>query len=178
MTLPSNESNNSKDLVPFWCPEQQIYVGGNVPSEMDDDIIEQLLEEENGMLRIFGYGSLCWKPSGILSNPSVTTCLGRAIGWKRCWAQKSADHRGTPEFPGIVCTLLSDQEYSQITDQNDQENKSMTEGVLYLIPPELVKDCLSELDFREKGVSYCISIRLIMIFHLVETSPMQHDLKT
>jgi alpha-tubulin suppressor-like RCC1 family protein len=27
----------------------------------------------------------------------------------------------------------------------------MTEGVIYLIPPELVKDCLEELDFREKG---------------------------
>ncbi len=31
--------------------------------------------------------------------------------------------------------------------------RSMTEGVIYTIDPDLAEECLAELDFREKGVS-------------------------
>lgn len=139
---------------PTWCPEQQIYVGGVVP---DNAEVETLLSENDGLLRIFGYGSLCWNPGAgaVLSAPGVTRTLGRARGYKRCWAQRSADHRGTPAFPGIVCTLLSDDEVHGIRqkEQAPEEPPSMTEGLIYTVPPSLVDDCLAELDFREKGVS-------------------------
>ena len=138
-----------------WCPEQQIYVGGVVP---DNAEVESLLKENGGALRIFGYGSLCWNPGdGALAKEGVTTKLGRAQGYKRCWAQKSADHRGTPTFPGIVCTLLRDEEVNAVRgmrgNSKEQQRPSTTEGVIYTIPPHQVDDCLEELDFREKGVS-------------------------
>eukprot|EP00957_Ditylum_brightwellii_P067343 5111141-Ditylum_brightwellii.AAC.1 len=56
--------------------------------------------------------------------------LGRAVGWKRCWSQKSADHRGTPEFPGLVCTLLTDEEVrSIIAAEEKRKNGQMREHV-------------------------------------------------
>lgn len=153
--------------------------------------IHSLLEVNNGKLKIFGYGSLCWHPGtdGVLSlanisedehdadvhaktKRQVTTAPGRAIGYQRCWSQRSADHRGTVEFNGIVCTLLSDDEvwrlhhyHSDEAGENDsggkekeqrmqqQQQPSMTEGLIYSVEKELVDDCLAELDFREKGVS-------------------------
>jgi len=100
------------------------------------------------------------------------------VGYQRCWAQKSADHRGDVHFNGLVCTLLSDGEVAGIMEDhrglvvvvvkgeeqeqergqeqinNDigvEEKMSMTEGLVYTVPKELVKECLEELDFREKG---------------------------
>ena len=147
--------------TPRWCPEQQIYIGGVVPSDNAD--VERLLADNNGHLRIFGYGSLCWNPGkeGALSkaDEGVTQTLGRAVGWKRCWAQRSADHRGTPSFLGLVCTLLADDEVIEIhrqventrSDDEQGNTPSLTEGVVYTVPTHLVKECLEELDFREKG---------------------------
>ena len=51
-------------------------------------------------LWIFGYGSLCWKPEF----PHDEQIVGRITGWTRRFAQRSADHRGTPEAPGLVAT--------------------------------------------------------------------------
>lgn len=151
-----------------WCPERQIYVGGVVPSSSAGAEVEKLVEDGNGCLRVFGYGSLCWNPgnpeTSALAHPTVNNVLGRAKGYRRCWSQRSADHRGTPSFPGIVCTLLADAEYRELVkkggcgdmdenEQEEEEEESLTEGLLYEVPPELVDECLAELDFREKGVS-------------------------
>ena len=168
------------------------------------DIDELLNLNNDGKLKIFGYGSLCWHPGseGVLSLASieedehehdvdidvgtdtdnannasasankpkrkVTTAPGRAIGYQRCWSQRSADHRGTTEFNGIVCTLLSDEEVWKLHHDDDDDAKhdddamqqqqkrplSMTEGLIYTVDVDLVDECLAELDFREKGVSY------------------------
>lgn len=81
-------SNTGKG--PVWCEENQIYIGG-VP---ENEEVKQLIEEGEGHLRIFGYGSLCWNPGadGGLSKASHT--LGQVQGYKRVWAQRSTDHRG------------------------------------------------------------------------------------
>lgn len=143
-------NTEEREETPTWCPEQQIYIGGVVPDSAE---VQALIDENKGRLRLFGYGSLCWGPgNGILSKPGVTTTPGRARGYKRCWSQKSADHRGTISFPGIVCTLLRDEEVEQITHRHAEYVPTMTEGLLYTVPSELVKECLAELDFREKGV--------------------------
>jgi len=135
---------------PAWDPVAQIYVGGVVPHYAQ---VDKMIEENNGTLRLFGYGSLCWNPGkGALAHPSVKHMLGRARGYRRCWAQKSTDHRGNPSFPGLVCTLLKDEEFREIRKTNSTE-ETLTEGLLYEVPPELVEECLAELDFREKGVS-------------------------
>lgn len=159
LSLTMSSNNNAEGAV--WDPEQQIYVGGIVPNHNED--VDEYLNQDT--LRIFGYGSLCWNPgTGALAREGVTTKLGRAIGYKRCWAQKSTDHRGTPLFPGIVCTLLKDEEVREISTHRHQPNgedkPSMTEGVVYYIPDDQAQDCLAELDFREKGVSsnYCFSL--------------------
>ena len=137
---------------PVWDPVAQIYVGSVVPENAQ---VAKMIEENQGSLRLFGYGSLCWNPgTGPLAHPTVTSKLGRARGYRRCWAQKSTDHRGFPQFPGIVCTLLKDDEVKQFRPL-PYEEETLTEGLIYEVPPDLVKECLAELDFREKGVS-CI----------------------
>jgi cation transport regulator ChaC len=154
----SGTEESASNNAPRWDPEQQIYVDGVVPENFD---VKALIEKNNGSVRLFGYGSLCWNPgTGPLAHPGVVSTLGRARGYKRCWAQGSTDHRGTPSFPGIVCTLLEDREVHEIrkaakedTVEYDEKTHepTLTEGVIYLIPPELVDECLAELDFREKG---------------------------
>ena len=151
----AEEDDTTIRATPQWDPIQQIYVGGVVPENAE---VQSLIQRNSGYLRLFGYGSLCWNPGdGALSKPGVAGTLGRARGYKRCWAQKSTDHRGRPEFPGIVCTLLADNEVDEIRRMPQgvvvtrSKESTMTEGVIYLMPPELVNECLEELDFREKG---------------------------
>jgi cation transport regulator ChaC len=90
-----------------------------------------LLRANDGKLRLFGFGSLCWNPgkpgssalahesvtitlgkgSSALAHESATSTLGKPKGYRRAWAKKRTDHRGLPEFPCLVCTLLTDQEF-------------------------------------------------------------------
>jgi hypothetical protein len=52
-----------------WDPETQTYADGVVPSHHSALEIEELLQCNDGKLKIFGYGSLCWHPGieGVLS---------------------------------------------------------------------------------------------------------------
>ena len=93
------------------------------------------------------------------------------MGYKRCWGQKSTDHRGDTSFPGLVCTLLSDAEVRDIIMEhtNDEfdynhDNVNVCEGLVYTIPQELVSACLEELDFREKG-GYARDIIDVIVSH-------------
>lgn len=202
----ANANADADANEPTWCEEQQIYINGTIASSSHAEqhinailsSISQSTTNHNHStqttesqtvrnkeplnLHIFGYGSLCWNPGSIdevLANPRVERKVAKAVGWKRCWCQKSTDHRGNVSFPGLVCTLLSDEEIRNIKkvqvelqqqstsqrnimnnnsgDKNEYEHEhdaddiSMTEGVLYTIPSDLVEKCLAELDFREKG---------------------------
>jgi alpha-tubulin suppressor-like RCC1 family protein/cation transport regulator ChaC len=155
-----------EDMVPFetdeqvptadtaaavWDPIAQIYVGGKVPE--NNFAVSEVLNASGGYLRVFGYGSLCWNP-GDEDSPlaHATTTTGQVRGYRRAWAQKSTDHRGVPSFPGIVCTLLTDEEFQRYRPSlEDEVAMSITEGLIYKVPPELVQECLEDLDFREKG---------------------------
>lgn len=53
-------------------------------------------------LWIFGYGSLIWRPD--LAHDASR--IARLDGWTRGFWQGSPDHRGTPESPGRVVTLV------------------------------------------------------------------------
>ena len=54
------------------------------------------------MTWLFGYGSLVWRPGFRF----VEAHPARVEGWLRRFWQASPDHRGTPDAPGRVATLL------------------------------------------------------------------------
>ncbi|QRK04868.1 gamma-glutamylcyclotransferase [Archangium violaceum] len=83
---------------------------------------------------IFGYGSLIFRPSFPYEE--------RRGAWLRDWGRRfwqgSTDHRGVPEAPGRVVTLVP-------------ESGARCWGVAYRIATERVDEVLAHLDFREQG---------------------------
>lgn len=100
-------------------------------------------------LWIFGYGSLCWRPEDSFAD--FERFDGEIVGWKRLFAQKSMDHRGTPERPGLVVTLISDGDLEALEERSADDPPSRTRGVAYRVPDEKADAVLADLDFREKG---------------------------
>lgn len=91
---------------------------------------------------VFGYGSLIYKVDFpfIQHEPAMIT------GWQRRFWQGSHDHRGTPEAPGRVVTLLP-------------APGVHCKGVAYLVEPTVFE----HLDHREKNgyLRKAVDIRLI-----------------
>lgn len=85
-------------------------------------------------LFVFAYGSLIFRPSRFFGKgrPALVR------GYRRAFRQASPDHRGTPDFPGRVVTLLRDAGAS-------------CGGMLYEVVEEHVEAALIELDDRESG---------------------------
>lgn len=99
---------------------------------LDTTAINQRMEHFAGepTLWVFGYGSLIYKAD--------FACLERhaaAIeGWTRRFWQGSHDHRGTPEAPGRVVTLIA-------------QAGAVCHGVAYRVE----RATLEHLDLREKN---------------------------
>lgn len=79
---------------------------------------------------LFGYGSLIWK----VDFPYIEKRPARIRGWSRRFWQGSHDHRGTPESPGRVATLIADP-------------GAVCAGMAYRISPAV----FDHLDMREKN---------------------------
>ena len=79
---------------------------------------------------LFGYGSLIWK----VDFPYIQRRPAHIHGWSRRFWQGSHDHRGTPEAPGRVATLV-------------REPGAVCHGMAYRITQEV----LAPLDVREKN---------------------------
>lgn len=79
---------------------------------------------------LFGYGSLIYK----VDFPYIERQKASIKNWTRRFWQGSHDHRGTPEAPGRVVTLIEDQGVT-------------CGGMAYRITPEVFE----HLDHREKN---------------------------
>lgn len=90
---------------------------------------------------LFGYGSIIFKADF----PYLERRAAHISGWARRFWQGSHDHRGTPESPGRVVTLVP-------------QPGAVCAGMAYLITPEV----FAHLDHREKN-GY---LRLVTEIHL------------
>lgn len=79
---------------------------------------------------VFGYGSLIYK----VDFPFLRREIASITGWERRFWQGSHDHRGTPEAPGRVVTLLP-------------APGRVCHGVAYLVEHQVFE----HLDYREKN---------------------------
>lgn len=70
-------------------------------SDTPSTIIDLFDPEEDGDFRVFGYGSLMWRPGFdyMFQEPAV------AVGYKRSFCVWSHWHRGTEAHPGLVLGL-------------------------------------------------------------------------
>lgn len=79
---------------------------------------------------VFGYGSLIWRPDF----PYIDARRASLRGWSRRFWQGSHDHRGTPDDPGRVVTLIAEPDETCF-------------GRAYLVEPTVFE----HLDHREKN---------------------------
>ncbi|KAF2847835.1 ChaC-domain-containing protein [Plenodomus tracheiphilus IPT5] len=92
---------------------------------------------------LFGYGSLIWKPP-----PHYDQRIpGYIEGYVRRFWQASEDHRGTPEAPGRVVTLISKEHWDTLSDTHKATQRVW--GAAYHIPSSKVAQVREYLDIRE-----------------------------
>jgi len=98
----------------------------------DTIAINQMMDQFDGhqSVWLFGYGSLIYKADF----PYLKRRPASIDGWTRRFWQGSHDHRGTPDAPGRVVTII-------------EEAGAICHGMAYLITPEV----FAHLDHREKN---------------------------
>ncbi|KAG7532268.1 hypothetical protein FFLO_03663 [Filobasidium floriforme] len=102
------------------------------------------------MLWVFGYGSLIWKPPPHV----VEQRSGYVKGVLRRFAQSSIDHRGTPERPGRVVTVLEAADWHKLTGVPPQAHSIQEDtvwGIAYRVAEEKEKEVWDYLEHREKN---------------------------
>ena len=93
---------------------------------------------------MFGYGSLLWRPDFAHEERAP----GFVRGFARRFWQGSPDHRGAPDAPGRVVTLV-------------QEPGAVCFGVGYRVDPATWDAVLHALDERESGGFERLEVELV-----------------
>lgn len=83
---------------------------------------------------LFGYGSLIWRPDIPYADARPATIRG----WARRFWQGSHDHRGLPDAPGRVVTLVA-------------SVGAACRGMAYLVERHTADEVFEALDHREKN---------------------------
>ncbi|KAG6005208.1 hypothetical protein E4U21_000337 [Claviceps maximensis] len=118
--------------------------------------LENATDQEPGEFWLFGYGlgwslnttTTLYQHMVMMDAPSHTApkSLRRTAIDKHL--TKSEDHRGTPDAPGRVVTLLERTYWETLTDYHNIASDKVW-GVAYRIPPERVAEVKDYLDIRE-----------------------------
>lgn len=78
--------------------------------ESDDDMMQQ------DDLWVFGYGSIIWKNDEVQRTDEVPAFIR---GYKRRFWQRSPDHRGTHDDPGLVASIFDADEWERLGVEKD-----------------------------------------------------------
>ncbi|KAI6099219.1 ChaC-like protein [Pisolithus croceorrhizus] len=95
---------------------------------------------------VFGYGSLIFKPPPHV----ISQAPGFLKGYVRRFSQKSHDHRGTPENPGRVVTLIHKEDWDHFSGSDAFPDEDVVWGIAYTINPLYESEVRDYLDYREK----------------------------
>ncbi|KAJ5192507.1 ChaC-like protein [Penicillium cf. viridicatum] len=103
-----------------------------------------------GDLWVFGYGSLIWKPPPHYDQ----RVPGYINGYVRRFWQASTDHRGTPEQPGRVVTVIERTFWETLDDplahlESEASTTGKVWGAAYHIPASHAEEVHDYLDERE-----------------------------
>ncbi|KAJ5270930.1 hypothetical protein N7505_006688 [Penicillium chrysogenum] len=106
-----------------------------------------------GDLWVFGYGSLIWKPPPHYGTRDRTSAY-RAILVAMCVVSGSTDHRGTPEQPGRVVTVIERTFWETLDDpiahlESELSSTGKVWGAAYHIPASHAEEVHDYLDERE-----------------------------
>ncbi|WFD17810.1 hypothetical protein MCAP1_000019 [Malassezia caprae] len=104
-------------------------------------------ERPRGSFDVFGYGSIIFKPPPHV----ISYTPGYIQGFVRRFAQHSEDHRGTPERPGRVVTLVSAEHWHSLPGADEAPEGDIVWGLSYTIDPAYADEVRAYLDDREKN---------------------------
>ncbi|KAF8469624.1 ChaC-like protein-domain-containing protein [Kalaharituber pfeilii] len=107
---------------------------------------DQILNSNNEFW-IFGYGSLIWKPPPDFDRRVPGYIEGYVRRFWQVNRNYSEDHRGTPENPGRVVTLIERSLWDTLMDHHSVDDTVW--GIAYRIESSKVENVKEYLDIRE-----------------------------
>ncbi|PVV04662.1 hypothetical protein BB560_000830 [Smittium megazygosporum] len=109
---------------------------------------------------VFGYGSLVWK----VDFPVEEQKFGYIVGFARRFWQKSHDHRGTPESPGLVATLVPQEELRKLEKTPEAQTPPICWGMAYKLKSGQEKEILDPESFNSEDDKKSILLENALVY--------------